>query len=208
MYRRKCEWLKFSNPWILMVGGLITFGVSAAIAAQWLPKPCALICLFNMVAVVAYSTKLSSHWKTKNITMAAVCATPVVIGWQAGQINHPIVPWALGIAALAHLSREIVKDIQDILANEGKRVTLPMVLGDRVEGPKRAAQLAGGLLAPAVVFPLYMMRFTHTAFQESLIALAVAVLVATAGWLIFRKEPGKSKTAITAALLFTIVAFL
>lgn len=203
MYARKSERLKFSDPQLLMLIGLSVFSLSIAIAVQWLPKQCVYICLFNTISVAAYSAKLSSHWATKNLTMSLVCATPVAIGWQAGQLTHPIVPWAFSIAVIAHLSREMVKDVKDILANSGKRVTLPMVLGT-----ERVLQIAGVLLLVAGILPLYMLQFTGNIFQQSMVALSVAVFLLTAGQLIFRKKALRSETAITTALFFTLLALV
>lgn len=201
MYTRKSERLKFNDPQLVMLIGLTIFCISIAIAVQWLPKQCVYICLFNTLSVAAYSAKLSSHWTTKNLTMGLVCATPVAIGWQAGHVTHPIVPWAFSIAVIAHLSREMIKDVKDILANNGRRVTLPMILGT-----DKVLQLAGGLLLAAGGLLLYVLRFTQNAFQESMVVLSVGVLLLTAGQLIFRKQATKSETAITVALLFTMLA--
>jgi 4-hydroxybenzoate polyprenyltransferase len=203
MYTRKSERLKFSDPQLLMLIGLVIFSLSIAIAVQWLPKLCVYICLFNTISVAAYSAKLSSHWTTKNLTMSLVCATPVAIGWQAGHFTHPIVPWAFSIAVIAHLSREMIKDVKDILANHGRRVTLPMILGT-----ERVLQIAGGLLLVAGILPLYMLRFTESIFQQSMAAMSVAVFLLTAGQLIFRRQAKRSETAITTALFFTLMALV
>ncbi|MFA5155320.1 MAG: UbiA family prenyltransferase [Patescibacteria group bacterium] len=201
MYARKSERLKFKDPQVVMLAGLVIFCASVFIAVQWLPKQCVYIALFNTIAVAAYSAKLSSHWLTKNLTMSLVCATPVAIGWQAGSFTHPLVPWALAIAALAHLSREMIKDVKDIIANNGRRVTLPMVLGT-----DKVLQIAGSLLLIVGAMMLSLLRFTGNLFQQSMVAIAVILFILTAWHLIYRKQASRSETVITVALFCVLLA--
>ncbi len=203
MYARKSERLKFSDPQIIMLIGLAICCLSIAIAIQWLPKHCVYIALFNTIAVAAYSAKLSSHWITKNLTMSLVCATPVAIGWQAGNVTHPIVPWALGIAILAHLAREMIKDVKDIIANNGKRITLPMVLGT-----SRVLQISGSLLIAAGVMIISLLQFTGSIFQQFMIALSVIIFLFTASHLIIHKQAMQSETAITIGIFFILLALI
>ncbi|MFA5184410.1 MAG: UbiA family prenyltransferase [Patescibacteria group bacterium] len=201
MYARKSERLQFKDPQVIMLIGLVIFSLSIVIAVQWLPKQCVYIALFNTIAVAAYSAKLSSHWITKNLTMSLVCATPVAIGWQAGHLTHPIVPWALAIAMLAHLSREMIKDVKDIIANNGRRVTLPMVLGT-----DRVLQIAGSLLLIVGVMMISLLRFTGNIFQQTMVAIAVTLFVLTAWRLILRKQARRSETVITFGLFCILLA--
>lgn len=203
MYARKSDRLKFKDPEIIRLIGLGIFCLSIAVAVIWLPKPCVLICLFNTLAIAAYSAKLSSGWTTKNITMSIICTTPVLIGWYAGTTTHSIVPWAIGLAAIAHLAREIIKDVKDILSNEGKRITLPMVIG-----PDNALQLSGGLLLLATMFPLLILQFTESAFQTTMMVTSALVLLTTAGILVFTKRAGRCETLIHASLCLTLLALL
>jgi 4-hydroxybenzoate polyprenyltransferase len=203
MYARKSERLKFADPQVVMLSGLVIFSFSIAIAVQWLPKQCVYIALFNTIAVAAYSAKLSSHWITKNLTISLVCATPVAIGWQSGQFTHPLVPWALAIAVLAHLAREMIKDVKDVIANHGRRVTLPMVLGTG-----SVLQLAGSLLLIVGVMMIFLLRFTGGILQQAMVAISVTLFFLTAGQLIIHKQARRSETAITMGIFAVLLALV
>lgn len=201
MYARKSDRLQFKYPRVLKLLGLIIFSISIAIALWWLPIQCAMICLFNALIIVAYSAKLSAHWATKNITMSIVSATPIVIGWQAGLETHAIVPWAIGIAGITHFSREMIKDVKDIIANEGKRVTLPMVLGT-----ENTLQISGALLLVATILPFCILQFTASTLQAALICLSAALLFATSLMLIISKKAGRCETLIHASIFLMLLA--
>jgi len=203
MYTRKSERFKFKNPKALRFIGIIFFCLSLGIAAIWLPKLCALIYIFDALAIIAYSLKLSAHWSTKNILMSIVCTTPIIIGWLAGTQTHPIVFWGMGLTSFAYLAREIVKDVKDIIANNGKRVTLPMVLG-----PERALQLSGALLIIATFLLFGFLQFTKTTMQISFASMSALVLLITGAMLIFSKKAGRCETQIQFAVVLMLFALI
>ena len=203
MYARKSDRLKFDDPEIVRLLGLGVFCLSIAVAVLFLPKQCALICLFNTLVIAAYSAKLSAVLIIKNLTMCVICTTPIVIGWQAGDATHPIVPWAIAIAAIAHLAREVIKDVKDILANEGKRFTVPMWLDEET-----ALQCAGGLLLIATVLALFILPFTENSFQASFVVLSEITFLATGIFLIFAKKAWRAETAIHLSLGLILIGLL
>lgn len=203
MYTRKSERFKFKDPEIIRLIGLTIFSFSISIAVLYLPKLCVLICVFNTLAIAAYSAKLSSHWITKNILISIICTTPVVIGWQAGTVTSAIVLWTLGLALIAYLSREIIKDVKDIITNEGKRITLPMVLGT-----EQALQLSGGLLLLATMLAFVILQFTNGIFQTIMAILSTGVLLSTALMLLVNKKAGRSETLIQVSICFLLLALL
>ncbi len=204
MYTRKDERFKFKNPQIVMLVGLIFFALSIGIAGQCLPnKACMWISIGNAILIAAYSATLSAHWKTKNITMGVVCATPVLMGWQAGTMTHPIVIWAMIFALIAHLSREIIKDVNDIIANHGRRVTLPMRIGK--EG---ALQIAGGLLIIAMLFAFGMMQFAGNIFQILAFGFSIGLLLVTVRILLLHKKTGSCDMLIHLSVGLMIMALL
>lgn len=203
MYARKSDRFKFKDPEMIRLAGLIIFGLSICLAALWLPKLCVLVCVFNTLAIAGYSAKLSSYWLTKNMTMAVISATPIILGWLAGGIFHPIVLWGIGVACIAHLSREIIRDVEDIFANEGRRITLPMVLGE-----KRALQIAGGLLIVAGLVTVAMLQFVYTKFQIAMVSLSIVIFLSTAIILFYSQKPGRCYTLVNASISLILVALL
>jgi 4-hydroxybenzoate polyprenyltransferase len=203
MYVRKSDWYNFQDPKLLMILGLSLFCASVVVAVEFLPKTCVYVALLDTLAVAAYSAKLSAHWTTKNLTMSAVCTTPVILGWQAGNSTHPMIPLAILVAALAHLAREMVKDTKDIRANHGLRVTLPMLIGI----PK-VLQIAGILLVVAAGIVISLFRYTQEPIAQAMFACSIAILLLTAYYLLKKKEPGQGETAVTASLFCLMLALV
>ncbi|MEK7570410.1 MAG: UbiA family prenyltransferase [Patescibacteria group bacterium] len=130
MYARK-DWdrIEVRQPALLIsLGGLMMF-MSSALALAILPSICFWITTFNAVAVSCYARWLAKHWVTKNVVIAFVCTTPVLIGWLSGQHTHPALPYLTVATFFAYWTREIIKDYLDMKADDGIRVTLPLWLG-------------------------------------------------------------------------------
>ncbi len=201
MYARKSERFKFKDPEIIRLLGLLMFGISICIATIYLPKECVFICVFNTLAIAAYSAKLSSHWMTKNITMTLVCATPIIMGWQSGETTHPVIYWGLGLAFLSYFAREVIKDVQDIKANEGKRVTLPMILGT-----DRVLQIAGALLVIATIVSFGMMQSINNPIQIGLTIGAALIFLVTGTILLISKKAWRCEMLIQASVCLLLLA--
>jgi geranylgeranylglycerol-phosphate geranylgeranyltransferase len=110
--------------WIAGIGG--GFGL---FAAWWVSGPLFLLALAALAAMTGYSPFLKSRGVRGNFAVAVVASLPLVYGavavgdWRAG-----LVPSVL--AALLHLAREIVKDVEDVAGDlaMGRR-TLPIEWG-------------------------------------------------------------------------------
>ncbi len=138
MYRRKVvDNFQTARPKLVaMLGGALLLAAIAIGGSLHRPLATAIL-TYNAVAVILYARLLSCHWATKNLTIALVITSPIPLGWVVAGSTHPIVlPTALFVL-LAYWTREIAKDIEDIRANEGVRVTLPLWLG--VRGATRIA---------------------------------------------------------------------
>jgi geranylgeranylglycerol-phosphate geranylgeranyltransferase len=98
-------------------------------AAWWVSRPLFVLALLALAVMLAYSPWLKARGLRGNLAVAVVASVPLVYGavavgdWRAG-----LVPSAL--AALLHLAREIVKDVEDVAGDLalGRR-TLPIVWG-------------------------------------------------------------------------------
>ncbi len=117
------------RPGILMTGGLASFIISILTAATLLPTFCVWIAVFNFLVILLYANFLDQFWPFKNLAIALVCVTPIVMGWYSGHRLHPIVPYLIVAIFCIYLAREILKDIEDRHANRGKRFTMVMSLG-------------------------------------------------------------------------------
>lgn len=138
MYARKSwDLVEVQHPELLVLLGYRCFMWAIAIAALFLPLSCMVITVISAIAIMCYAQFLSKHWATKNVVIAFVCTTPILIGWLSGHRMHPAIPYFVGFTFFGYWAREIIKDLQDIKANHGIRVTLPMWIG-----PQRAMLLA------------------------------------------------------------------
>jgi len=111
---------------------LATAGVAGGLglaAAWWVSGRLFLLGLAALVVMLVYSPLLKSRGALGNLAVAVVASLPLVYGaaavgwWRAG-----LVPAAL--AALLHLARELVKDLEDVEGDLaiGRR-TVPIALG-------------------------------------------------------------------------------
>lgn len=142
------------KPWILMCTGAIIFLASILLAWMELPSACVFIAVFNAVIIFLYARRLDRYWPWKNLSIAGVCVTPLLLGWFSGHRLNPIVPPLILATFLVYLCREIFKDVVDLEANQGKRFTMVMDVGSV------AANRIGGIaLATAIISILYSLKF-------------------------------------------------
>lgn len=106
------------------------FAVATAVALT-LPKAALGIAVFNFVALVAYTELFKGLPGVGNVLVGYLTGSTFLFGGAA--VGDPLGAVALfGLAAVATLTREIVKDVEDMAGDrqEGLR-TLPIVIGKR-----------------------------------------------------------------------------
>jgi len=130
VYARK-HWdpVYINNPAFLVILGACGFILSIILAILYLPSECVIIVLMTAVAIALYAKRLDQYWPFKNFIIAAVCITPLLLGWLSGHRLNPILPFIISAAFFIYLTREILKDVVDQEANQGKRFTMVMDLG-------------------------------------------------------------------------------
>lgn len=184
MYARK-EWdrIEVRKPGRLIALGSLLFLASSSGALVMLPAPCFWITVGNAVAISCYAWWLAKHWITKNVIIALVCTTPVIIGWLSGHKLHPALPYLALATFFAYWTREIVKDYLDIKANEGIRVTLPLWLGHK--HAHRALYVAAGtaLLTSSSLMSFGQVMASAPALATFFYVLAISSFLAIAYWL-------------------------
>jgi len=150
MYAKKNEALAVRNPWgrlALIIFGLVGILVAVVVTFHYLNRLCQAIVVVDATIVVFYARVLSRHWRTKNLPMAFVDISPLLLGWFCvGYRPYPGVPYGASAAFFAYLAREIVKDVQDIEVDRGFRATLPLYLGVAL-----TRVIAGGMLLLTLV---------------------------------------------------------
>jgi geranylgeranylglycerol-phosphate geranylgeranyltransferase len=185
----------------VLIGGIA--GGLGLFAAWWVGTALLAIAAGALVVMLAYSPLLKQHGLAGNLAVAVVASLPLVYGatslglWRAG-----LVPFAL--AALLHLAREAVKDLEDIPGDRAQgRRTVPIMWGP--DAGFWLAALALILFVPAALAPWaagwYGRRYGVAALALN---VGVAVLIAR---LLGRRLEG-ARAALKAAMAMGLAALL
>jgi len=174
----------------------------AILAALTLPAVAIGIAVFNFLALVAYTELFKGLPGVGNVLVGYLTGSTFLFGGAA--VGDPLGAVALfGLAAVATLTREIVKDVEDIDGDreEGLR-TLPIVIGER-------RSLLVGLIAmvgavAASVWPYHVGTFG---------IVYLAVVIPADGlmlWATLRgfSDPAASQRWIKRGMLLAAVAFV
>lgn len=204
MYARKFwDLVDVKRPRLLVAVGTLLMAASAGVTWRLLPNECFWLVVFDAIAILLYSRILSKHWITKNVAIALVCTTPVLLGWFSGHHAHPALPYIGAVAFCAYFAREIVKDVHDVRANRGIRVTLPISIG-----VKGALRIAGVLMAGATISAFLLARTFPVG--AAAIGLPLAVCLAAFGIvtsdLFTERVPRRAHQFITVGVCSLIVS--
>ncbi len=188
----------------LFVGGIVV-AVPVAIVAPWV----GVILAVAVAALLAYELRWKARGFVGNLTVGGLTAMVFLYGGAAVGAPLVVVPFA-AMAFLATVSREVIKDMEDVAGDTG-RSTVP-----KVRGMGAAAALARGAVVAAIA--LSVVPFLWYLDPRSLAGLLYGTVVAAADlgfvasvlWLPQRLhlEQTVSKGAMTIALgAFLAVAF-
>ncbi|MGD0484704.1 MAG: UbiA family prenyltransferase [Gemmatimonadales bacterium] len=161
------------------------------------------IALPALVVMLAYSPLLKPRPVVGNVVVALVGSLPLVYGagavgdWRAG-----LVPFWL--AALLHLAREIVKDLEDIPGDlAARRRTIPIAWGRRAGFIAAVVPLA--LFVPVALLP--WLAGPYGARYGSIVILIVVGIAAVSGRLL-REEAEGARAGLKLAMLLGLVGLL
>ncbi|MGB6500853.1 MAG: geranylgeranylglycerol-phosphate geranylgeranyltransferase [Thermoplasmata archaeon] len=188
---------------------LFVLGVVAAIPVVWVEPLVGVILAVAVVALLGYEFRYKSEGFTGNGVVALLTGLVFLYGGAAAGRPILLLPFA-AMAFLATLSREVIKDMEDVAGDVG-RTTLPKTRGLPV-----ATQVARGAVVAAIVLsavPFFW--FVSVGSVAGIIyLLLVAAADATFVLSVFHLpdrlhfEQSTSKAAMTVALLaFLAVAF-
>jgi geranylgeranylglycerol-phosphate geranylgeranyltransferase len=139
-----------------------------------------------------------------NIAISLMVAAVIIYGASSvGGLLNPLIWWVSGVVFFTNLAREIIKDCQDIIADEGQRTTLPMKIG------LEKSRMAAYVVIMAALVCLYMpywrgpFEFGQLVFQTP----AILVLITLNGPL-FKGEDALVSARIRVAMLLGLIGFL
>lgn len=184
-----------------LVGG-VAGGLGLLLA--WLAGTTVLtIAVPALVLMLAYSPLLKPQPVLGNVVIAAIASLPLVYGAGAvGDWHAGLVPFWLG--ALLHLSREIVKDVEDIPGDlaAGRR-TIPVLWG------RRAGFLAASL--PLVAFvPVALVPWVAGWYgvRYGLVVLLIVIGVAAVSGRLLREDLRGVRAGLKLGMVLGLVALL
>lgn len=187
-------------------GALAFSGVCFAAAvglSLTLPLLAIAIAIVNLAALVAYTEFFKGLPGAGNALVAYLGGSTFLFGAAAVATPGPASIVLFVLAALSTLTREIVKDVEDVEGDsaEGLR-TLPIAIGER-----RSLHLATGLLAVAIAVspaPFVLGTFGPT----YLLALAPAIAVFVWGGYRSYRDPTAGQSLLKYGMFLAAAAFV
>lgn len=190
--------------WLISVASML-YGASTLHAqnADWWP----LTTIYLIAVVLMLTYDLGPETKSKglvgNISISLMVAA--VIGYGAATIGsiNGLVFWVAMVVFFTNLAREVIKDCQDMLADEGERETLPMKIG--VENARMAAyvMIMAGLVCLYIPYWQGPFNLNQLLYQTP----AILVLITLNGP-IFKGEDARVSMRIRIAMLLGLLGFM
>ncbi|MBU0635992.1 UbiA family prenyltransferase [Candidatus Micrarchaeota archaeon] len=161
------------------------------------------IALGITILLIVYSWLLTKRKYIGNLVIALGTALPLVFG-AAVFVEFKVVIWLAAGAFLVNWAREIVKDVEDIKADQGQKTTLPMILKT-----KPLLLFVGILLAIAIVIvyvPIKLAIFGNIYFLV-LVTIANALFI-KAFLELHAYKPSNSQKTFKIAMALALLGFL
>ncbi|NGM71464.1 geranylgeranylglycerol-phosphate geranylgeranyltransferase [Natronolimnobius sp. AArcel1] len=189
------------SPRGALVFSLVLFAL-AVVCALLLPTAAIAIAGINLLALLAYTEFFKGLPGVGNALVAYLVGSTFLFGGAAvGEIGPAVVLAVL--AGTATLSREIVKDVEDIEGDRAEGLnTLPIAVGER-----RALLIAAGLLVVAVIAsPLpYVLGYFGIAYLGLVIPAALFMFYAAYEGF---TDPTASQRHLKYSMFLAAVAFI
>ena len=189
--------------------GLFVAGAAVAVPVALVEPWVGVILAVAIAALLAYELAWKARGLVGNIAVGGLTAMVFLYGGAAAGRPWVVLPFA-AMAFLATLSREVIKDMEDVAGDTARR-TVP-----RVHGMATASALARGAIGAAIALSVTPFLWYLSAPSPAGVAYAAVVLaadlvfVASVWWLPgrLRFEQTVSKGAMALALgAFLAVAF-
>jgi geranylgeranylglycerol-phosphate geranylgeranyltransferase len=102
--------------------------------------------------IIIYEKRSKDRGFTGNLSIGLLTGAPFLLGASAGTISFPVAAIFL-MASLTNISREIIKDIEDVQLDEGFRTTIPHRYGMQKASMAAVIFMLLGILASSI--PLF-----------------------------------------------------
>ncbi|MFC3957046.1 geranylgeranylglycerol-phosphate geranylgeranyltransferase [Halovivax cerinus] len=190
------------SPRLALWYALACFGL-AVVFALTLPWLAIAIALFNLLALVSYTQVFKGLPGAGNVVVAYLGGSTFLFGGAAVHTVGPAVVVLFALAALSTISREIIKDVEDVEGDRAEGLnTLPIAIGERP-----ALWIATGVLTLAIVASPAP-YLTGDFGPPYLVVLGPAVVyLGYAGWTSFR-DPSRGQRHMKYAMFLAALSFV
>ena len=190
-----------------LAGAVVSLGGGGVLS---LDRPGLFPLLVELLAVgclFAYELSLKAKGLSGNLMVSLLSALTLPFG--AACVAGPADPGLLTVGVLfalalfASAGREVTKDIEDVEADRGARVTLPMTAGrGRASAVAAALIIAAVALSPAPFWPLGAMGWPYVA------VVLAADVVFLYSLMVLPSSPGRAQRVHKAGMMLALLAFL
>ncbi|WP_096391484.1 geranylgeranylglycerol-phosphate geranylgeranyltransferase [Halopenitus persicus] len=174
----------------------------AVVAALALPLAAIALAVFNLILLVAYTELFKGLPGVGNVVVGFLTGSTFLFGGAA--VGRPLGAGVLfALAAVATVTREIVKDVEDVAGDREEGLnTLPIAIGER-----RSLRIGVALLVAAVLASTgpYLWGSFGTAYLVLIVPADALMLVSAVQ--AFR-DPGTAQRRIKVGMLLAVVAFI
>jgi geranylgeranylglycerol-phosphate geranylgeranyltransferase len=191
-----------------LAGAVVSLGSGGAVLS--LDRPGLFPILVELLALgclFTYELSLKARGLSGNLMVSLLSALTLlfgaacVVGPSDPGLRTVVVLFALAFFASA--GREVTKDIEDVEADRGARVTLPMTAGrGRASSVAAALIIAAVALSPAPFWPLGAMGWPYVA------VVLVADVVFLYSLMVLPSSPGRAQRVHKAGMMLALLAFL
>jgi geranylgeranylglycerol-phosphate geranylgeranyltransferase len=190
--------LSSTTAWVALV---VLFLLAVAIAFAFHPLA-GLLAIVLILLLILYETRWKAQGLPGNLLIAIAAGTLFPLGALIAHadIRPPLILG--GLAALAHLGRELLKDAQDAQADAPHRRTLAITHGPHIT--RRAA--AAALIAAVLLSPLPLAALDWPPLYLLLVTPAVILLLVSA--MTGFHDPRRAQSLAKAAMALALLAFL
>jgi geranylgeranylglycerol-phosphate geranylgeranyltransferase len=189
-------YLKFSI--ILWTFGLLNTALVCIIVARWEPLA---ILIISMLLVLSYERWSKNRGLPGNITISILTGLTFIFGSSlTDSIPHTVLSFFFMASAL-NVSRELVKDIQDMKGDLGTRVTFPIRYG--IKDSVFLARLSAIL---GMIVSIYLM-FLGPFNPMYMVIITIGDFMIVKSFLTSQTNPESSQRLLKIGMIFALIAF-
>jgi geranylgeranylglycerol-phosphate geranylgeranyltransferase len=186
-----------------LLGSLWSLGFISACLASLMVKASLpiLIVMASTALIIIYENKLKHRGFMGNIAIGALTGAPFLLGASVGIISYPVTAIFL-MASLSNISREIMKDIEDMRVDKGYRRTLPLRYGIKKASLNATFIMLFAIMASAI--PLLTKKIDPV-YASGIGAADIIFLISIRT---LYSDPRKAQSIAKLGMLFAMAVFL